>query len=109
MYEMSIKYVIAYIVSGCAGSFMMLAISSKIKIRFLAFLGRNSLIIFGTHYIVRNIIRYNSNYSWPADWIVFFKYLAVVVIVSAVCLLLYPKLFPHLIGKKLIWNHERVH
>ena len=107
MFTMDIPYVSFFFVSGCAGAFFLLAVCSAVKSRALILIGRNSLILVGTHYIIRNLIVMRPGYSAPISWAMFFAYLLGVAALSAVCISVYPVLFPHMIGKKLLYDPRK--
>lgn len=107
MYAMNYRSLFLFTVSGCAGMFFILAVSSKIHSRLLTYIGKGSLILLGTHSIVYVYFYSRSGYLWPEPWSTFFLYLFAVAVIAAITLPLYPKLFPHMMGTKLLWDYHR--
>lgn len=107
MYAMNYRSLLLFIISGCAGMFFLLAISSMIHNKAIAYVGNGSLILLGTHSIVYVYFYSRAGYVWPYPWSTFIIYLVIVSVVAVVSLKFYPIIFPHMTGKQLIWDYHR--
>jgi len=94
----SISYVLPFILTGITGTCVVIAISNRINYRFLRFLGKESLIIMGTHQAVRFAMLfrlpnvYNSKNVIPI-------YLVGVIVLDSILIPLLNRFVPFLIGK----------
>lgn len=87
------------ILGGIVGTFLIIGISKNVDNRFFQFIGRNTITIMGTHYILieklHKILRLGSG---DKSFIILFL---VVLLVEIPWIYLYEKYIPVLIGKKV--------
>lgn len=60
----SLPHPMVFLVGGIAGLILILALAKSIRFSFLAWFGRNSLIIMGTHQLVLYTIRSQTSFLW---------------------------------------------
>ena len=97
----TITFVTLFVITGISGTYLVVSLSKLINCKALQFIGRESLLIFGTHQLIRNILQfrftdiYYSKYAIPV-------YLVGVVLLEAIAIPLLNKCVPFLSGKKTL-------
>ena len=97
----SIKYVTPFVITGIAGTGLIVALSKVVNCKALQFIGRESLLIFGTHQFVEMALRYNFSELYSSKYVNFI-YLAGVIVFELITVPLINKFLPFLVGKKAL-------
>lgn len=97
--SLQIRSVVVYIIGGICGSVLLFRLAWLIESWHLARLGRKSLPIYGTHYLIRDIIKNSSYFAKPVSLPGFLIYLAGVFLVEALLVPILDPLFRMISGK----------
>jgi len=95
----SIDYVIPFVLTGITGTCAAVVLSKYLDCRFLRFLGRESLIIMGTHQFVRFALLFRFPDIYNSKYIVLI-YLIGVVMLDAILIPVLNRFVPFFIGKE---------
>ncbi len=94
----TIKYIIPFVITGIAGTYVIVEISKRVNCHPLKFLGRESMIIMGTHQFVRYTLLYRFTEINSSKYAVL-VYLFSVIILESILIPVLNKYTPKLIGK----------
>ena len=98
IWSCTINNPIYMILGGIVGTFLIIGISKNIDNRFFQFIGRNTITIMGTHYIlIENLYKLLKLGSGDKSFIILFL---AVLLIEIPWIYLYEKYIPFLIGKK---------
>lgn len=95
----SIKFIILFVLTGITGTCVVVRCSKCFDCRLLRFLGRESLIIMGTHQAIKYALLFRTPDIYYSRYVIPVYFIGVVVL-SAILIPLFNKYVPFLIGKK---------
>ena len=95
----TITYISLFVITGVAGTSVVVALSKIINCKALQFIGRESLLIMGTHQVVKAILLYLFPKIYCSMYVIPI-YLIGVVVFEVIAVPLLNKCVPFLVGKK---------
>ena len=95
----SINYISPFLLTGITGTCVVVAISKHLKCMILRFLGKESLVIMGTHQAVMYALQFRFPEIYSSTYVIVI-YLIGVMVLEAIAIPVFTRYVPFLIGKQ---------